>query len=53
MDGERKGGRVGTCDGASRQPKEARADLSTRPCIPVCPLAWGIRELGGRETEKW
>lgn len=49
MDGEREGGRVGTYDGASRQPMEARADLSTRPCIPVCLLAWGIRELGERE----
>lgn len=28
---------------------EVRADLSTRPCIPVCSLEWGIRELG----EKW
>ncbi len=51
MDGEREEGRVGTLDGASRQPMEARADLSTRPCIPVCPLAWGIRELGERERE--
>lgn len=30
---------------------EVRADLSTRPCIPVCPLAWGIRELGEGERE--
>lgn len=51
MDEEREGGRVGTHDGASRQPMEARADLSTRPCIPVCLLAWGIRELGERERE--
>lgn len=49
MDGCRGRGRVGTQDCASRQPMEARADLSTRPCIPVCPLAWGIRELGVRE----
>lgn len=45
-------GRVGTQDCASRQPMKARADLSTRPCIPVCPLARGIRELGVSERER-
>lgn len=53
MDGWRKERKdvLGLQDGASRQPMEARADLSTRPCIPVCPLAWGIRELVERQRE--
>lgn len=52
MDGEREGRRVGTYDGASQQPKEARADLSTRPCIPACPLVWGIGNWGKARARK-
>lgn len=31
---------------------EVRADLSTWPRIPACPLARGIRELGVRNGER-